>query len=154
MSNVNGVVEWKGANKFGGFSIKVDGNYYNSKFDIKCEKGDVVEFDSGSTGKYCNKLRVVTSGGGAASTPTAVASSFAGRGRGAFPIDKGDGQRSIIRQNALARAMECIGLLPDKIKTRDEIVAEAVRIAMEFERYTAGDLDREAEEEAKAKLAS
>lgn len=147
MSKVSGVVDWAGENKFGGFSIRMDGNYYNSKFPIKCEVGDSVEFDSGTTGKYCNKLRVVSSGGGGSRPATT-----GGGRRGSFPIDKADGQRSIIRQNALARAVELVALFPDGIEDRDAAAAESVRIAIELERFTAGDLDAETEAEAKAAL--
>lgn len=146
MSKVTGVVDWAGENKFGGFSIRVDGNYYNSKFPIKCEVGDSVEFDSGTTGKYCNKLRVTSGGGGKPAPATG------GGRRGSFPIDKADGQRSIIRQNALARAVELVALFPDGIEDRESAAAEAVKIAIELERFTAGDLDAEAETEAKAAL--
>jgi len=150
MAEVHGVVDWAGENKFGGHSIRVDGNYYNSKFPIKCATGDEVKFDSGSTGKYCNKLRVVSagSGGGAASPSTR---SPAPR-RGTFPIPKDDGQLSIIRQNALARAVEIVALMPDGLETREDLAAEAVRIAYELSRFTTGELDGEAEEEAKAAL--
>lgn len=149
MAKVTGVVDWAGENKFGGHSIRIDGNYYNSKFPIKCEVGDSVEFDSGTTGKYCNKLKVTGSGGGTStsSAPTPMA----GR-RGSFPIAKEDGQRSIIRQNALARAVELVALFPDGIEDRTAAAAEAVRIAIELEKFTAGDLDEEADREAKAAL--
>ena len=148
MAEVTGVVDWAGENKFGGHSIRIDGNYYNSKFPIKCETGDSVVFDSGTTGKYCNKLRVTAKGGGASSPSTRPSAPR----RGTFPIPKDDGQRSIIRQNALARAVEVVALMPDGLESRDDIAAEAVRIALELERFTAGDIDAEAEEEAKAAL--
>ena len=155
MATINGVVEWAGENKFGGHSIKVDGNYFNSKFPIKCEVGDTVEFDSGTTGKYCNKLRVVTKGSGApAGGGSAPVRGNFGQKRGVFPIPNDDGQRSIIRQNALSRAVEVVALCPDDLSTRDQVAAEMIRLAMEFERYTSGDVDAEAQEEAKAKLAS
>lgn len=150
MSTVTGVVEWAGPNKFGGHSIRVDGNFYNSKFPIKCDVGDTVEFDGGSSGKYCNKLRVVSAGGGGGGAAPSTPSS-AGR-RGTFPIAPADGQRSIIRQNALARAVEVIALMPDGLESRADIAAEAVRLAAGFEQFTAGDLDAEQEEEAKAAL--
>ena len=152
MSNVNGVVEWAGNNKFGGFSIRVDGNFYNSKYEIKCNVGDTVEFDAGTSGKYCNKLRVLSSSGEAPSAAPAKKAHSPGGSRGVFPIPKTDGQRSIIRQNALARAVEVIALMPEGMESREDIAAEAIRLAMEIERYTTGDLDAEAEEKAKASL--
>ena len=154
MSEVTGVVEWAGANKFGGHSIRVDGNFYNSKYEIKCGVGDEVKFDAGTTGKYCNKLKVVTASTGTPVSSAAASPTVRTGGRGVFPIAKHDGQRSIIRQNALARAVEVIALMSEGMETRDDICAEAVRIAMELERYTAGDLDAEAEEAAKEALSS
>lgn len=150
MSNVTGVVEWAGKNKFGGHSIRVDGNFYNSKFPIPCEQGDTVEFDSGSTGKYCNKLKVVSSGGG--TTPSSGGGKTMPSRRGTFPIPKDDGQRSIIRQNALSRGVEIVALNPDGLEDREAMLTEAIRLAIEIERWTAGDLDAEEEEKAKAAL--
>jgi hypothetical protein len=149
MAMVNGVVDWAGENKFGGHSIRIDGNYYNSKFPIKCEAGDTVEFDNGSTGKYCNKLKVVSKGGGAASSSAVSSRPYK---RGSFPIAVDDGQRSIIRQNALGRAVEVVALSPEGLNTRDEIIVEVIRVASELERFTAGDIDAEIQEEAKEKL--
>jgi hypothetical protein len=151
MAQVSGVVEWAGSNKFGGYSIKVGGAYFNSKFEIKCKKGDTVEFDSGSTGKYCNKLKVVSSGGGSEAPSNSGGSKPYTRSK--FPIDVEDGQRSIIRQNALTNARELYiaAATLNKVKVDDpkkaaEVVIEIARI---FEGFTAGDIDAQMYEELK-----
>lgn len=150
MSMVTGVVEWAGPNKFGGHSIKMDGRYFNSKFEIKCAKGDTVEFDSGETGKHCRSLRVVGSGGGGSThTPGAPTAT---RPAPAFPLTKDCRERSIVRQNALARAIEICALNMEGLDDRDTLLVEAIRIAAELERFTAGDIDATLNAEAKAAL--
>ena len=68
MATVTGKVEAK-SNKFGKFAILVNDTWYSSKFEIKAERGDEVEFDDGGS-KWCQKLKVI-SGGGGSSAPSA-----------------------------------------------------------------------------------
>lgn len=135
MSTVSGVVGWVGQNKFGKYSIKLEGNdnWYNSNYEIKASKGDTVEFDDGGK-KYCSKLRVISSGGKGSTTTTKASS-----GRGVFPVPALDGSRAIIRQNAVTNA--------NAFFTNNEVkysVEDLIDVAKEIEAYTSGDMDAEA----------
>lgn len=64
--------------------------------------------------------------------------------RGKFPIDPRDGQRSIIRQNALTNARELwvdmLGVVSDtEGKDMEKLVEDIIDTARRFESYTAGD---------------
>ena len=144
MSTVVGMVEAKSKTKFG-YGILVNGKWHNSKFEIKCEKGDQVEFEDGGK-NYCNKLKVVSSGGGAAPMPV-TRGSFGGA-RGSFPIGPLDGQRSIIRQNAVTNANTFLGNFSEELRV-DISTDTLLDIARQIEAYTTGDLDAE---EAEAML--
>lgn len=69
MAAVRGEVEAV-STKYGKFSVMVDGNWYGTKQewapDPLPNKGDTVQFDSGPTGKYLQRCKVVSAGGGAA----------------------------------------------------------------------------------------
>lgn len=146
MAIVKGTVEGYNT-KFGKYSILVNGTWYGTKEEwatVKPVKGDSVEFDDGGA-KYMKNVKVV---GGGSSAPSSSAPSKSGGGsfsRGVFPIPVDDGQRSIIRQNALTNARELIGLTidPEKgIADPSVVVALIIEIAREFEAYTAGDIER------------
>lgn len=131
---VTGIVTKKSASKFGGESIVVNGAYYNSKFSIKCNEGDVVEFDDGGK-NYCQKLKVVSSVG----APTKKAEMPTTTSR----------DRSIIRQNSLAHATSMYtSMLASgdyEAKNTENLKAcakEIVEIARIFEEYSAGDEDK------------
>lgn len=152
MSKVNGTVEAFNT-KFGKYSILVNGTWYGTKeewADVKAVKGDVVEFDDGGA-KFMKYVKIVSSGGGASAAPAGggsapAKSSFS---RGTFPIALEDGQRSIIRQNALTNARELVGLTIDSKKGMEDpqgTVALIIELAREFEAYTAGDIERYAAE--------
>lgn len=140
---VRGVVEAK-SNKFDKWSILVDGNWYSSKYEIKANKGDEVEFDDGGK-KYCQKLKVVSSGSVGAATPFTGKPAPTG-GKGVFPIPARDGQRSIVRQNAVTNANTLLGNVGAPYTVDD-----LIEVAREIEAYTTGDLDDMA---AKARMES
>lgn len=157
MATVTGKVEAK-SNKFGKFAILVNDTWYSSKFEIKAERGDEVEFDDGGS-KWCQKLKVVGagSGGGSASSGgprTASGGSF----RGTFPVPATDGTRSIVRQNSLTNATSLLNaslppldgkLSADQVEKTMEIrAAMAIDIARMFESYSTGDIDLEDAQEA------
>ena len=156
MAIVTGTVE--GFNtKFGKYSVLVNGTWYGTKEEwakVKPVNGDVVEFDDGGA-KYTKNMRVVTSGGSAAPSGggSAPAKPSGGYSRGSFPIGLEDGQRSIIRQNALTNARELVsktvGLEFDPSATVELIID----IAREFEAYTAGDIERYEAEAKKEEMA-
>jgi hypothetical protein len=134
-----------------------DGQWYNCGFDNPSViKGDEVEFDFEST-KYGNKVsfesfKVVKKMDGAA---PAAARSYGAKPAGGsyqpkpFPIPLLHGDRAIIRQNALTNARELVscGMLKAETNgdgTIDEktAVATIIRIARQFEAYSAGDVER------------
>lgn len=138
MSIVTGVVEAKSKTKFG-YGILVTGKWHNSKYEIRCEKGDTVEFDDGGK-NYCNKLKVISSGDVGGATVTPIKSG--GGSRGSFPIGALDGQRSIIRQNAVTNANTFLGNVGYPTKAAREAQLELLLdTARAIEAYTTGDLD-------------
>lgn len=147
MSNVTGVVKAKSANKFG-FGIMVNDKWYNSKFEIPCEKGDEVSFDDGGKA-YVKDLAVVNAGKGSAGVAavSTAAKAVAGSGysRGVFPLPPNDGSRSIVRQNSITNATVLVSaLINNKLLDKGtDWVATITGIAREFEKYSSGDLDVE-----------
>jgi len=142
MATVSGVVEAV-STKFGKFSILVNGKWYATKEEwakVKPNKGESVTFDDGGK-NYLKALMVKRDEG---SSPTATAgggSKGGGRSYGKFPIDPLDGQRSIIRQNAVTNANAFLSTLVSSGKTDDVEVSDLLDIARQIEAYTAGDLD-------------
>lgn len=107
-------------------------------------KGDTIEFDatSGAYGMEVDfpSIRVINKGDGAAPSGGA-----AGKPRGAFPIAANDGQRSIIRQNAVTNAREIVCFTTSGSAgstTNDELLDEILRVAQRIELYTTGDKER------------
>lgn len=143
MSIINGTIEAY-SNKYGKHSILVGGKWYSSKFEIKAEKGDTVEFDDKDKG-YVNALKVVGSGGG-----SPARSSYSGRGSSApgFPVALDTKDRSIVRQNSLSNAVRLVTDLyaksADEEKELEELANLCVSVARVFEAYSAGDDDAKA----------
>lgn len=130
------------------YSIKLGTDWFNTGFkDPKVSKGDQVTFDY-SVGTYGNDLDVKTlkTLGKAAEAPVSVPKGLGGP-KGSFPIGPLDGQRSIVRQNALTNARELYALyLPnvamDEPRCDLEKAANAIiKTAKIFEAYTTGDMD-------------
>ena len=116
------------------------------------------EFTNGSYGAEIVKGSLVKAGGAAAPAPAApapaVKAPYVPKNSGVFPIPPLAPERSIIRQNALARATELVVETTranyDAYKAvsfegrklqHDALVDEVVRLARKFEAYSAGDLD-------------
>ena len=160
MSAMNGVVEQLATKdvttKFGvkpTYSLKVDGNWVKHGFKKPpCNVGDTIEFD-GEEGKYGVEAKniVVTAKGAPGAVPVASVTSIKPSSTGGggsysarvFPIPALHGDRSIIRQNALARATDLyIGARGGKPFDLDLVTSELIiKMARQFEAYTAGDLD-------------
>jgi len=135
---INGVVEAK-SNKYDKFSILVDDVWYSSKFEIKAEKGDVVEFDNGGAGKkWCSKLKVVSKGSGSPAAAVSSGTPAKSFSRGAFPVPQLDGSRAIIRQNAVTNANAFFGN-----QSMDYTSVELIDMARAIEAYTSGDIEAE-----------
>ena len=131
------------------YSVKVNGSWVKSGFkNPKVNVGDEIEFDgeSGSYGMEGKDFRIISKGSGAAaasSIPVAAKPSY-GKDR-VFPIPPLHGDRSIVRQNALARATELViaSRGTKGTEVNDDVVSLIILIARKFEAYTAGDLDME-----------
>lgn len=128
---VTGTVTKKLPSKFGGESIIVNGAYYNSKFSIKCNEGDTVEFDDGGK-NYCQKLKVLSSTG-------------AGATKSATPAISANKERSIVRQNALRHAAVLMAQALSGTALHDfdvdAIAEKTIELAIKFEAYSSGDND-------------
>lgn len=149
MGNITGIVKAKSANKFG-FGIMVNDKWYNSKYEISCNKGDEVEFDDGGKA-YVKDLKVVGAGAGASGVAAASAAGKAvggsGYSRGVFPIPPNDGSRSIVRQNSITNATNLVAAMVTKglLKEGTDFTSTIIGLAREFEKYSSGDMDKEIE---------
>ena len=174
MATMNGVVEELSqkdvTTKFGvkpTYSMKVNGTWIKCAFKRPpCNVGDTVQFEgnSGTYGMEGKDIIVVTRAGGTAppvatavvGIPVPTKSYSSPAASRVFPIPPLHGDRSIVRQNALARGSDiyiaCRGGKPFEL---DEGTTKVViAIARQFEAYTAGDLDlAEATAETKAEEA-
>lgn len=126
------------------FSFNIDDQWYSLGFKKpKFVKGDTIEFEytESTYGMQVDDKTVVVKGGGV-SVPTSVGKpvSFGGGGKGVFPIPALDGQRAIVRQNALTNARElyCAG---GKVVFGKDAAADIIAVARIFESYACGDLD-------------
>jgi hypothetical protein len=140
------------------YSFQADGAWYSTGFkDSKVVAGSVISFDY-ETDDYGNQVdinSIVKGTAAAAPAPAsggAKAAPYSGGGKGVFPIPALDGQRSIVRQNALTNAREVLvaasGGKPFAVDI-DQVAASTIALARRFEAYTTGDLDmQEVEREA------
>ena len=147
MAQVEGLVQARsGKSKFGTYGMMVDDKWYNSKFEIKANKGDEVSFDDGEK-NYIKGLKILSSSGPATGSSESRSGVSGGKSysRGKFPIEQNDGQRSIIRQNSLTNAVNALGHagMIEGLKI-DDMIVNIINVAREFEAFSAGDLDREA----------
>jgi hypothetical protein len=135
-------------------SFQVDGVWYKTGFKKgKFSKGDTITFTY-VEGPYGNDVDVASISTGGASAPAASAAkpAYTGGGKGVFPIPALDGQRSIVRQNALTNAREL--WVAQESTSGDSVKDQAfeiIAIARIFEAYACGDLDAMKAAEMKAK---
>jgi hypothetical protein len=129
------------------YSFKADGVWYSTGFKkAAVSAGDVVSFNYEETkyGKEVDPKSVVIGAAPAATAVAAPAARAPSFSRGGFPIPALDGQRSIIRQNALTNARELyVGAAGGKPFPVDSTATTKaiIDIARKFEAYSAGDLD-------------
>ncbi len=161
MPNVIGVVEAK--RRDGAGVLLDDGNWYGIYPDRKdelsgVEKGSCVTIAYTQKAQYKNIKTValmdpeeaVTSGAQPAPFNTPVVKRSGAIAR-SFPVDPLSPERSIIRQNAMARAVEILEAKGIKSTTDDELEAKLEHWARFVESYTSGDMDaRRAEAKMKA----
>jgi len=118
MAQLQGIVSKKGIDKYNKHFIRIQGDpgWFSSQYEIKCNEGDEVTFDSGPNGKWCSKLQVLGAGVGA---PPAAGGGGAPTQRtgGGYAGGGGDArQDSIERQNALTNTVQTINDMEPKVK--------------------------------------
>ncbi|CAB4217456.1 hypothetical protein UFOVP1590_49 [uncultured Caudovirales phage] len=134
------------------YSFKVNGSWVSTSFkNSGVNVGDEVSFDGENTtyGLQTKSVSITAKGAGGVPgtpTPTPAASKPTGSygGSRVFPIPALHGDRSIVRQNALARATELyVGARGGKPFDLDvaDVSTVIISLARKFEAYTAGDLD-------------
>lgn len=147
------------------YSFRAGGEWYNTGFkkhNLNVGNAASFEYVDGSYGKDVD-VTTIKKGTPSIATPTSTGvprSSASTSGKGVFPIPPLDGQRSIVRQNALTNARELICARINhtgKWSDVDNLVVAntIIDVARIFEAYTAGDIDaeeveREIAEEMKA----
>ena len=146
MTQVTGVIEAT-TDKFGKFNVLMDnGKWYSTNPERapnpRPVKGQTITFDSGSTGKYLNSVRIE---GGAQATPASKPASGGGyaasQNARTFPVAPLAPERTINRQNALTNAVAYVtSCYEDSDTATPELIIE---VARKFEAYTTGDLDLE-----------
>lgn len=128
-------------------SFQVDGVWYKTGFKKgKFSKGDTITFTyvEGPYGNDVDVASISTGSAGATAQPAASAAkpAYTGGGKGVFPIPALDGQRAIVRQNALTNARELYiaSVDPTAVDIKDTAY-DIIAIARIFEAYACGDLD-------------
>ena len=164
MAKATGVIEQISSKdvstKFGvkqTWSMKIDGQWFQGGFvstkNPKLNTGDEVEFDpeNSAYGMEAKSIRVISRGVGTSTPPSAAPAALTAPPRAygggykdrVFPVPPLHGDRSIVRQNALARATELMihatGGKPYEVN--DKVIQYIIKVARNFEAYTAGDLD-------------
>jgi hypothetical protein len=130
------------------YSVKVNGSWVSCGFkDPKVSNGDVVQCEAEST-TYGLQTKAVSKladgGGGPATPPAASRQAFVPSNAKVFPVPPLHGDRSIIRQNVLARATDLFiaarGGKPYDVDL-DETSIFIIQLARKFEAYATGDID-------------
>ena len=119
MSIITGQVAVVTSNKYG-FGMKIQGrdNWFNSKYEIKAQKGDVVEFEDMDKG-YINSLKIT-----GAAAPADTGSSSAPAASGGYD----QRQVSIVRQNSVTNANALLSVRKPKGYTVEELLSTAREI--------------------------
>lgn len=160
------------------YSFKVGGAWYQTGFTRhNLNVGDVVSFsftvdtygnqvDAKAIRKEAASAAVGTNVPVAAVPAVRAAAPTSSGGKGVFPIPALDGQRSIVRQNALTNARELLtdvlvrnGTTAFSGADTNAVAKRIIEVARIFESYTTGDMDMEEvkdemAKEAKAKKAA
>ncbi len=112
------------------------------------QKGADVTFFFKKNGQWNNIEGDVTVNGTTGDLTPSSGVSTKTYSNGAFPIGKRDGQRSIIRQNALTNARSLVqASFSGGFSVNDDTCAAIIHLARIFEAYTTGDIETEAAEE-------
>ncbi len=129
------------------YSFKANNEWYSTAFKApKVSVGDVVSFEFEETkyGKNVDPATIEPSLAPSFSPAPPPVKRDTYQPKGVFPIPALDGQRSIVRQNALTNARETVVALlgtEHKLADADYLAARIIEIARKYEGYTAGDSD-------------
>lgn len=126
------------------YSFNIDGEWFSMGFSKpKFGKGDSISFEYSETtyGNTVDAKSVSVDGAGSSAPVASAKPAFTGGGKGVFPIPALDGQRAIVRQNALTNARELVVGLHDGEVDHDALAEKIIRLARKFESYACGDLD-------------
>lgn len=137
MAVINGKVERKSHNeKYGSHGILVAGTWYNSKYPIKAEIGDLVRFEDQGK-RYVRDLAVLGSETSEPEPslvgPEAILAESAN-----VSLNR---DRCILRQNALGHATSIVGLFSPRETKPEDAANEVIRVAKILEGYSSGDDD-------------
>ena len=146
MDEVIGVVESAG-NYDDAAKVKVGGVWFSNKFKPLpggVEKGATVKIryqhNPNYKGQFWKSISLESGGPG----PVAVK---APNKPTEFPIEYDSRSRSIVRQNALTNAVKAAVVMTE-LGVMDAYTSDnVIKLAMEFEEYTSGDLDKRVMEE-------
>lgn len=155
ITNINSENKMSKAGKpFKVYSIEVNGAWYEAGFKAPGNVGDFVTFDySLSYGK--NKITdgTLSKGSGASvgaapfKAPGATSGPTSSGSGKTFPVPKNHPDRSIMRQNAVNRAVEvltaggCFDALDPSDENLDRVAAQVIGLAMRFEVYYSGETE-------------
>lgn len=134
----NGTVSVITKNRYG-FGMKIDGvdKWFNSKFEIKAQKGDVVEFDDGDK-NYIQELNIVSSAPPVESSSTNSSTVVGNQWK--FPIAKDEHGISICRRSAIESALSFLTLNKTE-KSGPTMIEEVIEFADIISDYTTGQGD-------------
>jgi hypothetical protein len=138
------------------YSFKAGGEWFSTGFkkhNLNVGDSATFSYTDGSYGKDVDPASITkgtpTTSPSGAKTAAAVVPSYGGKG--VFPIPPLDGQRAIVRQNALTNARELVCThIPSTLYDAstetckyEEVADLIVKVARKFEAYSCGDLDME-----------
>lgn len=153
ITNINKEMKTSKAGKpFSVFSVEVNGTWYEAGFKAPGNVGDFITFDStlayGKNKIVDGTLSKAGTGGAKPYAAAPTASVPKNSGGKTFPIAKDSPDRSIIRQNAVNRAVEVLtatgllhGMVSDTPESKDVVAGHVIGLAQRFEAYYSGELD-------------
>lgn len=121
-------------------SFKLNNEWYSGGFKTwEVDKGDEVQLTYEVNAKGYKDVSGIAVTAKGAPPPTTAAQSGAPRGGRAFPMDALDPGRVIVRQNALAHA---INYTENTSGESRYTISDVIAAARQFEAYSCGDLDQ------------
>jgi hypothetical protein len=127
------------------YTLFVNGDKIDAGFKAPtCKGGDTVtlSFEDGKYGKQLVGTVTVNAAGPGSAPVSGGATPATVLGASGFPVPPLHHTRPILRQNAVARAIDTVNHVGlEEEMTMDNFVAEVIRVARKYEEYYSGDLD-------------